>query len=130
MIVYTFLFFILQISNKSIEPTELSEVSPTPIAKIPGENLCSFNSMDLSIGILRGIYSLGLVNPTALQQRVIVHCLHGRDVIVFAGPGNGRTMTFTIPLLQQILVSKNKSQVTQGLILVPNRDLAIHIQKV
>lgn len=86
--------------------------------------------MNLNIGILRGIYSLGFVKPTALQQRVIIHCLHGRDVIVFAGPGNGRTMLFTIPLLQQMLISKNKSQVTQGLILVPNRDLAVHIQKV
>lgn len=83
--------------------------------------------MNLKLDILRGIYSLGFINPTVLQQRVIVHCLNGRDVIVFSGPNNGRTMMFTIPLLQRIKTSLNECQ---ALVLVPTRDLAVHIQKV
>lgn len=83
--------------------------------------------MNLKIDILRGIYSLGFGNPTALQQRVIVQCVNGRDVIVFAGPGNGRTMMFTIPLLQRLRTNLNECQ---ALILVPTRDLALHIQRV
>jgi translation initiation factor 4A len=83
--------------------------------------------MNLKIDILRGIYSLGFVNPTGLQKRVIVHCLNGRDIIVLSGPGNGRTMMFTIPILQRINTNLNECQV---LIIVPTRDLAVHIQKV
>lgn len=83
--------------------------------------------MSLKVDILRGIYSLGFINPTDLQKRIIVHCVNGRDVIVFAGPGNGRTMMFTIPLLQRIKINLNECQV---LVLVPTRDLAVHIQKV
>lgn len=83
--------------------------------------------MNLNIEVLRGIYSLGFVTPTFLQQRVIMHCLRGYDVIVYSGPNYGRTMTFTIPLLQRINTNLNECQ---ALILVPNRDLAVHIQKV
>jgi len=87
----------------------------------------SFNDMNLKIDILRGLYSLGFVNPTTLQQHTVMHCIHGRDIIVFAGPGNGRTMMFTIPLLQRIKTNLNECQ---ALVLVPTRPLAVHIQKV
>jgi len=90
-------------------------------------NINSFNDMNLKIDILRGIYSLGFISPTDLQRRVIVHCLNGRDVIVFSGPNDGKTMTFTIPLLQRIKTSLNECQ---ALVLVPTRNLALHIQKV
>lgn len=83
--------------------------------------------MNLNIDILRGIYSLGFINATVLQRRVIVHCINGRDVIVFAGLGNGRTLMFTIALLQRIKFETNKCQV---LVLVPTIDLAKQIQKV
>lgn len=83
--------------------------------------------MNLKIDILRGIYSLGFVNPTALQKRVIIPCINGRDVIVFAEPNNGRTLMFTIPILQRLRTNLNECQ---ALILVPTRDLAVHIQKV
>ncbi|XP_027837567.2 probable ATP-dependent RNA helicase DDX6 [Aphis gossypii] len=90
-------------------------------------SISSFNDMNLKIDILRGIYSLGFVSPTTLQKRTIVHCLNGRDIIVFAQPGNGRTMMFTIPLLQRIKTNLNECQ---ALVLVPTRDLAVHIQKI
>lgn len=90
-------------------------------------NINTFNDMNLKIDLLRGIYSLGFINPTTLQKQVIVNCLNGRDVIVFAGPGNGKIMTFTIPLLQRINTNINECQ---ALVLVPTRDLAVHIQKV
>jgi len=83
--------------------------------------------MNLKIDILRGIYSLGFVKPTVLQQRVIVHCLNGHDVIVFSGSKNGRTMMFTIPLLQRIKTNLNECQ---ALILVPTLNSAMHIKKV
>jgi len=90
-------------------------------------NVNSFNDMNLKIDILRGIDSLGFVNPTVLQQRVIVHCLNGQDAIVFSGLNSGRTMMFTIPLLQRIKTNLNECQ---ALILVPSQNSAVHIQKV
>ncbi|XP_060850865.1 uncharacterized protein LOC132929499 [Rhopalosiphum padi] len=113
------------LSSKQTESSQHDDLPPN--ASNSDCNINSFNDMNLKIDILRGIYSLGFVNPTALQQRVIVHCINGRDIIVFAGPGNGRTMMFTIPLLQRIKTNLNECQ---ALILVPTRDLAVHIQKI
>jgi len=113
------------LSSKQIDSSQHNELPPN--ASSSDCSINSFNDMNLKIDILRGIYSLGFVNPTALQQRIIVHCINGRDIIVFAGPGNGRTMTFTIPLLQRIKTNLNECQ---ALILVPTRDLAVHIQKI
>jgi len=55
-----------------------------------------------------------------------VHCVNGQDIIVFAGPDSGRTLMFIIPLLQRIETNLNECQ---ALVLVPTRDLAIHIKK-
>ncbi|KAL4091607.1 hypothetical protein QTP88_026266 [Uroleucon formosanum] len=115
-------------NNVSSEQTESGQHDElTPNASNSECRINSFNDMNLKIDILRGIYSLGFVNPTILQRRIIVHCINGRDIIVFAGPGNGRTMMFTIPLLQRIKTNLNESQ---ALVLVPTRDLAVHIQKI
>uniref|UniRef100_A0A2S2R0L8 ATP-dependent RNA helicase n=2 Tax=Sipha flava TaxID=143950 RepID=A0A2S2R0L8_9HEMI len=116
--------------NEPIESTEFSQHSESKSLftnSFSEKNINSFNEMNLKIDILRGIYSLGFVNPTGLQKRVIVHCLNGRDIIVLSGPGNGRTMMFTIPILQRINTNLNECQV---LIIVPTRDLAVHIQKI
>lgn len=109
---------------KSTKSSHCSKSFNTIASETP---INSFNDMNLKIGILRGIYSLGFVNPTVLQRRVVVHCVNGRDVIVFAGPSNGRTLMFTIPLLQRINTNVNECQ---ALVLVPTRDLAIHVKKV
>ncbi|XP_025194977.1 ATP-dependent RNA helicase DRS1-like isoform X2 [Melanaphis sacchari] len=113
------------VSYKQIKSSQHDEFSPNAINSECSIN--NFNDMNLKIDVLRGIYSLGFVKPTALQQRIIVHCINGQDVIVFTGPGNGRTMMFTIPLLERIEINLNQCQ---ALVLVPTRDLAVHIQKI
>lgn len=87
----------------------------------------TFNDMDLKLNVLRGIYSLGLLRPTNLQERVIPHIINGRDMVVFGRPGNGRTIMFVIPLLQRIKTNFNDCQ---ALVLVPTMKLASDIQKV
>lgn len=122
-----FFFFFLQTSDNFIT-TKSSQCKESLNTIASGTSFNhSFNEMNLKIDVLRGIYSLGFVSPTVLQQRVIVHSVNGRDVIVFAGPNNGRTLMFTIPMLQRINTSLNECQ---ALVLVPTRDLAIHVKKV
>lgn len=113
------------VCSKQAESSQHNELPPN--ASHSECSISSFNDMNLKIDILRGIYSLGFVSPTTLQKRTIVHCLNGRDIIVFAQPGNGRTMMFTVPLLQRIKTNLNECQ---ALVLVPTRDLAVHIQKI
>ena len=71
-----------------------------------------FDDMGLSDELLRGVYAYGYEKPSLVQQRAIVPCLSGRDVVAQAQSGTGKTATFSISLLQQIDVSKKFCQVS------------------
>ncbi|KAF9415938.1 hypothetical protein HW555_006570 [Spodoptera exigua] len=87
----------------------------------------SFDDMNLKEELLRGIYAYGFEKPSAIQQRAIMPCIQGRDVIAQAQSGTGKTATFSISILQQIDTSIRECQ---ALILAPTRELAQQIQKV
>ncbi|KJH52606.1 eukaryotic initiation factor 4A-III [Dictyocaulus viviparus] len=87
----------------------------------------SFDVMDLKQNLLRGIYAFGFEKPSAIQQRAIVPCTTGHDVIAQAQSGTGKTATFSISILQRI--DENEPTV-QALVMAPTRELAQQIQKV
>jgi len=87
----------------------------------------TFDDMDLSDSLLRGIYAYGFEKPSAIQQLAIVPCCKGKDVIAQAQSGTGKTATFAISILHQIDTTKPHCQ---ALVLAPTRELATQIQKV
>ncbi|XP_029186371.1 eukaryotic initiation factor 4A-I-like [Acropora muricata] len=87
----------------------------------------SFDNMNLKESLLRGIYAYGFEKPSAIQQRAIVPCCKGLDVIAQAQSGTGKTATFSIAILEKIDVSLLECQ---ALVLAPTRELAQQIQKV
>jgi len=87
----------------------------------------NFDEMNLREDLLRGIYAYGFEKPSAIQQRAIIPCIRGRDVIAQAQSGTGKTATFSIAILQQLDLSIKDCQ---ALILAPTRELAQQIQKV
>jgi len=76
---------------------------------------------------MHGISIYGLEKLSAIQQRAILPCIKGQDVIVQAQSGTGKIATFSISILQQIDTSFNECQ---ALILAPTRELAQQIQNV
>jgi len=87
----------------------------------------SFDKMGLSENLLRGIYSYGFENPSAIQSKGIVPMVEGRDLLAQAQSGTGKTGTFVIGALSHVDVSIKKPQV---LVLVHVRELAQQITKV
>ncbi|XP_063230991.1 eukaryotic initiation factor 4A-I [Bacillus rossius redtenbacheri] len=87
----------------------------------------NFDDMHLKEELLRGIYAYGFEKPSAIQQRAIMPCVKGHDVIAQAQSGTGKTATFSISILQ--LIDTNIHD-CQALILAPTRELAQQIQKV
>ncbi|XP_055372137.1 eukaryotic initiation factor 4A [Condylostylus longicornis] len=87
----------------------------------------NFDDMQLKEELLRGIYGYGFEKPSAIQQRAIIPCMRGYDVIAQAQSGTGKTATFSIAILQQIDTSIGDCQ---ALILAPTRELATQIQRV
>jgi len=87
----------------------------------------NFDDMNLKEKLLRGVYAYGFEKPSVIQQRAIVPCIGGHDVIAQAQSGTGKTATFVISILQKIDMLLDQ---TQALIVVPTRELAQQIQKV
>ena len=86
----------------------------------------NFDDMELKEELLRGIYAYGFEKPSAIQQRAIVPCIKGFDVIAQAQSGTGKTATFAVSILQKIDTSLRECQVcnkpayiVQCIIIVP-----------
>ncbi|XP_065056198.1 eukaryotic initiation factor 4A-I-like [Rhopilema esculentum] len=95
----------------------------------------SFDDMNVKENLLRGIYAYGFEKPSAIQQRAIVPCIKGHDVIAQAQSGTGKTATFSIAILEQLDCNlpddtgRERKVATQALVLAPTRELAQQIQK-
>jgi len=87
----------------------------------------SFADLGLKDALVRGIYSYGFANPSAIQKRAIKPIIEGRDTICQAQSGTGKTATLSICSLQAIDTTSREVQV---LVLSPTRELAQQIQKV
>lgn len=84
----------------------------------------SFNELQLSPAVKKGVDSAGYRRPTPIQEQAIGPLLEGRSVIGQAKAGSGKTLAFGIPLIQGIDSNLNR---VQALVLAPTRELAVQI---
>jgi ATP-dependent RNA helicase DeaD len=74
--------------------------------------------------IREGIAGLGWKEPVAVQQRVIPLMRAGRDLIVQAITGSGKTGAFGLPIVESI---DQEKKAIQALALAPTRELAAQV---
>ena len=86
-----------------------------------------FSSLLLDEPLFAALEFLGFEEMTEVQQAAIPQALEGKDLIVNAKTGSGKTVSYVLPLLQQIL--DNPQSVSQALILAPTRELCRQISK-
>ncbi|XP_054259004.1 probable ATP-dependent RNA helicase DDX56 [Macrosteles quadrilineatus] len=88
-----------------------------------------FHEMELDDRILKALAKLGWQDPTLIQERAIPFLLDGKDVLIRARTGSGKTGAFAIPVIQRILLSKQvaKEQAVRALILAPSKELCSQI---
>lgn len=136
----------------SNEPTDKASVddtqataatdAPTTDDANPSEN--GFTALGLSGSLLKSIVATGYTTPTPIQARAIPAALAGRDLLLSAQTGSGKTAAFVLPILHQLseLQAKEKAaektasgkrgrqqpKVVQALILTPTRELANQVQ--
>lgn len=87
----------------------------------------SFEEMGLKEDLLRGIYSYGFESPSTIQQKGIIPVIRGKDSIVQAQSGTGKTLTFLVAGYQRI---DNKNKNCQILIISPTHELCNQITDV
>lgn len=64
-----------------------------------------------------------------IQERAVPLLLEGKDVLVRARTGSGKTAAFSIPVIQKILNSKQTEtrQCVKALILAPSKELCTQV---
>ena len=89
----------------------------------------NFSALGLSDVLVKATSAQGYETPSPIQEQAIPHILQGRDVVAIAKTGTGKTAGFTLPLLEQLLSSKERARANQArtLILAPTRELAAQI---
>lgn len=67
-----------------------------------------------------------------IQENAIPLLLDGKDVLIRARTGSGKTAAFAVPLIQKILVNKRtqQKQEIKGLIITPSKELCKQIHDV
>lgn len=86
----------------------------------------------LSVELWQGIGEAGVKELTPLQRRAISALVEGKDVVVDAGTGRGKTTAMVIGILQRI-AAQGRKDAMQVLVVVPVRELTVvtdHIVRV
>ena len=81
----------------------------------------SFDDLNLTDNLLRGIYSYGFENPSPIQGKAIPIMNEKKDLIAQAQSGTGKTGAFSIGVLNNIDVTIDSTQV---IIVNPTHELA------
>lgn len=85
-----------------------------------------FGDLEIHPDIARAISDLGYMTPTPVQSRAIPILQSGRDLLVQAQTGTGKTAAFAIPILERVEPGAKRPQ---ALVVTPTRELAVQVTR-
>jgi len=95
----------------------------------------SFSDIEgLPDSLISRLNEIGIIKPTPIQRDAIPVALQGKDILGTAQTGTGKTLSFGLPLVSQMMNGipdatqhKHSRRPIRGLILAPTRELANQI---
>lgn len=84
-----------------------------------------FNELGVGAVLVNALTKIGINEPTPIQAATIPVAMQGRDVLGSAATGTGKTLAFSVPMVDALLRDSNR----KALILVPTRELAQQVTK-
>jgi ATP-dependent RNA helicase RhlE len=85
-----------------------------------------FSDFQISDALKQRITALNYITPTPVQAGAVPPALEGRDVLATAQTGTGKTLSFTIPILEKLATVQTRT--ATALILLPTRELAMQVE--
>ncbi len=83
-----------------------------------------FFGLGIAPNILDTLQKAGFTKPTPIQGKAIPIGIQGKDMVGIAQTGTGKTLAFSIPMIQQLASGKGT-----GLVLLPTRELALQVEE-
>jgi len=114
-------------SSPSPPPSRAEGLPSSPPLPPPAEGKgapLSFADLGLASKFCETLEAKGYETPTPVQAAAVPLLLSGRDLVVQARTGTGKTAAFALPLLQGL---EKGAEGVQALVLVPTRELAIQV---
>jgi ATP-dependent RNA helicase DeaD len=99
----------------------LNNPSPLPAVDGPRKHLADITLEQLPVNLREAAARTGWTSLVPVQARTIPYLLAGRNMMIQARTGSGKTGAFLLPMLARLDSSR---QTCQALILVPTRELA------
>ncbi len=101
---------------------------------MPMETTTSFKDLNLNDALLSSLDTIGFAMASPIQELTITPILDGKDIFAQAETGSGKTGSFAIPIIEQILREEDgvpaEEKLVQYIILSPTRELAQQTHKV
>jgi ATP-dependent RNA helicase DDX56/DBP9 len=120
------------------EPTVRGADFKAPAAAMSGtqylDQAKTFAQHDFGLDrrLIKACAKVGFIYPTLVQSKCIPLALKGKDLLVRARTGSGKTAAFGLPLLQKILARKeaepNLTPAIRAVVLVPTRELCEQVR--
>ena len=111
-----------EVNLKSSKPGEIEH--PTVLNGKIVDSKASFASLDVAPWLLTSLAAMEIKRPTSIQKGCIPKILEGQDVIGGSKTGSGKTIAFTVPILQKWA---EDPMGIYAVILTPTRELALQI---
>ncbi len=85
----------------------------------------SFDQLPLNPDTRKALTAMGYVHPTPVQLSVYEPAVRGKNLVVQARTGTGKTTAFGLPLIDALI--RKSATKTQALIMTPTRELALQV---
>ena len=86
----------------------------------------NFNELQIDNKLKKSISAANFKIPTAIQIKSIPCGLSGKDILGTAQTGTGKTLAFTIPMINKLILNKS----SMALIICPTRELASQVMQI
>jgi superfamily II DNA/RNA helicase len=89
--------------------------------------LQSFADAGVRPHTLAALAALGITEPVPVQAQAIPLIMQGRDVVIEAPTGSGKTFAYLVPMVERL---PRRGAGPRALIVTPTRELALQVEKV
>ncbi|HVV86402.1 MAG TPA: DEAD/DEAH box helicase, partial [Kofleriaceae bacterium] len=89
-------------------------------------SLSRFTDLDLSRELHAALEDMGYFHPTPVQAATFAPAMAGKDLMVQARTGTGKTTAFGLPIISSIDFAR---RTPQAIILTPTRELALQVSR-
>ena len=86
----------------------------------------NFSELQIDNKLKTSISAANFTTPTPIQSKSIPIGLSGKDILGTAQTGTGKTLAFTIPMINKLILNKS----SMALIICPTRELASQVMQI